>query len=99
LTQPKNAVIKQYNALLNMEGVELEVTPEALKAMSEQAIKRKTGARGLRSVIESVLLDTMYELPSVKNIAKVIIDADCVNGKHPPVRVERQVALPLAKAA
>jgi ATP-dependent Clp protease ATP-binding subunit ClpX len=99
LTQPKNAVIKQYNALLNMEGVELEVTPEALKAMSEQAIKRKTGARGLRSVIESVLLDTMYELPSVKNIAKVIIDADCVNGKHPPVRIERQVELPLAKVA
>ncbi len=92
LTQPKNAVIKQYNALLNMEGVELEVTLDALKAMSEQAIKRKTGARGLRSVIEAVLLDTMYELPSVNNIGKVIIDADCVNGKHPPVRVARAVA-------
>ncbi len=99
LTQPKNAVIKQYNALLNMEGVELEVTPEALKAMSEQAIQRKTGARGLRSVIEAVLLDTMYELPSVSNIAKVIIDADCVNGKHPPVRVARVADKVLAKAA
>jgi ATP-dependent Clp protease ATP-binding subunit ClpX len=99
LTQPKNAVIKQYNALLNMEGVELEVTPEALKAMSEQAIKRKTGARGLRSVIEAVLLDTMYELPSVSNIAKVVIDADCVNGKHPPVRVLKTVETKLAKAA
>jgi ATP-dependent Clp protease ATP-binding subunit ClpX len=92
LTQPKNAIVKQYSALLGMEGVELEITPDALKAMSEQALQRKTGARGLRSVIEGVLLDTMYELPSVSNIGKVIIDADCVNGKHPPVRVARAVA-------
>jgi ATP-dependent Clp protease ATP-binding subunit ClpX len=92
LTQPKNAIVKQYSALLAMEGVELEITLDALKAMSEQAIQRKTGARGLRSVIEGVLLDTMYELPSVSDIAKVVIDADCVNGKHPPKRVARAVA-------
>jgi ATP-dependent Clp protease ATP-binding subunit ClpX len=92
LTQPKNAIVKQYSALLAMEGVELEITPDALKAMSEQALQRKTGARGLRSVIEGVLLDTMYELPSVNNIAKVLIDADCVNGKHPPMHIMRAVA-------
>ena len=98
LTQPKNAVIKQYKALLGMEGVELEVTPAALKALSEQAVKRKTGARGLRSVLEEVLLDTMYELPSAGNIAKVIIDDGCVNGKHPPVRVLKTASISTGKA-
>ena len=98
LTQPKNAVIKQYKALLGMEGVELEVTPAALKALSEQAVKRKTGARGLRSVLEEVLLDTMYELPSAGNIATVIIDDGCVNGKHPPVRVLKTASISTGKA-
>jgi ATP-dependent Clp protease ATP-binding subunit ClpX len=89
LTQPKNAAIKQYAALLDMEGVELDVTPEALEAIAELAITRKTGARGLRSVLENILLDTMYELPSQTDIAKVVLDADCVNGKHAPKLVKR----------
>ncbi|MEN9911824.1 MAG: ATP-dependent Clp protease ATP-binding protein subunit ClpX, family [Pseudomonadota bacterium] len=84
LTQPKNAAIKQYAALLAMENVALEVTEEALSAIAELAIARKTGARGLRSVLENVLLDTMYELPSTTDVVTVVVDADCVNGKHTP---------------
>lgn len=84
LTQPKNAAIKQYAALLAMENVTLEVTEEALSAIAELAIARKTGARGLRSVLENVLLDTMYELPSTTDVVTVVVDADCVNGKHIP---------------
>ena len=73
LTKPKNALIKQYQALFGLEKVELDFTPEALKAMAKKALERKTGARGLRSIVEAVLLDTMYDLPSLENLQKVIV--------------------------
>jgi ATP-dependent Clp protease ATP-binding subunit ClpX len=74
LTEPKNALIKQYQRMFSMEGVELEVRDEALHAISRRALVRKTGARGLRSIIEQALLDTMFELPSMENVVKVVID-------------------------
>lgn len=78
LTKPKNALIKQYQALFGLEKVELDFTPEALKAMAKKALERKTGARGLRSIVEAVLLDTMYDLPSLKNLQKVIVDESTI---------------------
>lgn len=78
LTKPKNALIKQYQALFGLEKVELDFTPEALKAMAKKALERKTGARGLRSIVESVLLDTMYDLPSLENLQKVIVDESTI---------------------
>ena len=78
LTQPKNALTKQYQALFGLENVELEFTPEALKAMAKKALERKTGARGLRSIVEAVLLDTMYDLPSIENLRKVVVDESTI---------------------
>ncbi|WP_018409786.1 ATP-dependent Clp protease ATP-binding subunit ClpX [Methyloversatilis thermotolerans] len=85
LIEPKNALIKQYQKLFQMEGVELEVRPDALQAIARKALKRKTGARGLRSIIESALLDTMYELPGIENVAKVVIDEGVINGETKPI--------------
>ena len=84
LTQPKNALTKQYQALFGLEDVELEFTPEALKAMAKKALERKTGARGLRSIVEAVLLDTMYDLPSIENLKKVIVDEETIVDNKPP---------------
>ncbi|HHF4806760.1 TPA: ATP-dependent protease ATP-binding subunit ClpX [Haemophilus influenzae] len=78
LTKPKNALIKQYQALFGLEKVELDFTPEALKAMAKKALERKTGARGLRSIVEAVLLDTMYDLSSLENLQKVIVDESTI---------------------
>ena len=78
LTQPKNALTKQYQALFGLENVELEFTPEALKAIAKKALERKTGARGLRSIVEAVLLDTMYDLPSIENLRKVVVDESTI---------------------
>lgn len=78
LTKPKNALIKQYQDLFGLEKVELDFTPEALKAMAKKALERKTGARGLRSIVEAVLLDTMYDLPSLENLQKVIVDESTI---------------------
>ena len=78
LTQPKNALTKQYQALFGLENVALEFTPEALKAMAKKALERKTGARGLRSIVEAVLLDTMYDLPSIENLRKVVVDESTI---------------------
>ena len=78
LTEPKNALIKQYQKLFEMEKVILEVRPEALRAIAKKAVARKTGARGLRSILEAVLLDTMYELPDMNNVAKVVIDENMI---------------------
>jgi ATP-dependent Clp protease ATP-binding subunit ClpX len=83
LVEPKNALVKQFQRLLHMEGVELEIRADALGAIARKALKRRTGARGLRSIVEAVLLDTMYELPSLKNVAKVVIDENAVNGGRP----------------
>ncbi|MBQ9738271.1 MAG: ATP-dependent Clp protease ATP-binding subunit ClpX [Alphaproteobacteria bacterium] len=85
LTEPKNALIKQYQSLFKMDGVELEFTKEAYKAIAQKAMKRKTGARGLRSITENILLETMYELPELKNVKKVIINEKVVNEGIKPV--------------
>ncbi len=84
LIEPKNALIKQYSKLLEMEGSELEIRPAALHAIAKKAIARKTGARGLRSILEHALLDIMFELPSQQNVAKVVIDENMIaNGAKP----------------
>ena len=87
LTEPKNALIKQYQKLFEIEGAELEFTDDALKAVAQAAIKRKTGARGLRSILENLLLDTMYDLPDKKGVEKVVITDDVVDGKKEPTFV------------
>ena len=78
LTEPKNALARQYKKLLGFDNVELEFTPEALKAIAKLALERKSGARGLRAIIESVMMDTMYELPSLTGITKCVVTEDCV---------------------
>jgi len=85
LTEPKNALIKQYQKMFSMEGVELEIREDALKAISRKALARKTGARGLRSILEHVLLDTMFDLPSMKNVQKAVIDEGTVTGDVKPL--------------
>ncbi|MAE52148.1 MAG: ATP-dependent Clp protease ATP-binding subunit ClpX [Micavibrio sp.] len=87
LTEPKNALTKQYAKLFEMEGAELKFTDEALKAIAQKAIARKTGARGLRSIIENMLLDTMFELPDEENVEEVIINEDTVTDNKKPVFV------------
>ncbi len=85
LMEPKNALVKQYQSLFKMDGVELEFTKDAYKAIAEKAMKRKTGARGLRSITENILLETMYELPELKGVKKVIINEKVVNEAAKPV--------------
>jgi len=89
LTDPKNALTKQYRRLFEMEGAELEFRDDALKAVAHRAMQRKTGARGLRTILETVLLDTMYELPSMRNVAKVVIDESVIEGSTQPYVVYR----------
>jgi len=90
LTEPKNALVKQYQALLTMEGSELEVRLEALSAIAKKAIARKTGARGLRSILEGSLMDVMYDLPSLKNVQKVVIDESSIAEGGKPLLVYKQ---------
>ena len=85
LTTPRNALVKQYQRLFAMEGVELEFRPQALQAIAQKALKRKTGARGLRSILEYVLLDIMFELPGMKNVQKVVVDENSVRGEGKPL--------------
>lgn len=87
LTEPKNALIKQYQHLFEMEGAELEFREDSLRAIARKSMERKTGARGLRTIVENVLLDTMYELPSVNDIGKVVIDESVINGQSEPILV------------
>ena len=87
LTEPKNALVKQYQKLFSMEGVELEVRPEAMQAIAKRAIERKTGARGLRSILESALLDIMYELPGLEGVTKVVIDEHTIRGEGKPLLI------------
>ena len=87
LTEPKNAIVKQYERFFEMDGVELIVTDDALDAIAEQALKRGTGARGLRAIMEEVLLDTMYELPARTDVARVVIDGDVVRDRVNPTLV------------
>ncbi|HEY5566083.1 MAG TPA: ATP-dependent Clp protease ATP-binding subunit ClpX [Gammaproteobacteria bacterium] len=84
LTEPKNALTKQYQKLFEMEGTELEFREDALRAVAKRAMLRKTGARGLRTILENVLLDTMYDLPSMTNATKVVVDDAVVNGETKP---------------
>ncbi|MBU3720293.1 MAG: ATP-dependent Clp protease ATP-binding subunit ClpX [Burkholderiaceae bacterium] len=87
LIEPKNALVKQYQALFAMENVELEIRPAALSAIAKKAIKRKTGARGLRSILEQVLLDTMFDLPGQQNVTKVVIDESAIQGDGKPLLI------------
>ena len=87
LTEPKNALVKQYQRLFDMENVELSIHPDALNAIAKRAIERKTGARGLRSIMEAILLETMYDLPSLDGVQEVVISADVVEGKSRPLYI------------
>ena len=87
LTEPKNALIKQYQRLFEMEDVELSFTDDALKAVAKRAIDRKTGARGLRSILEEVLLDTMFELPSMQGVEEVVVNEECILRKGEPLLI------------
>jgi len=87
LTEPKNAILKQYKHLFEMEGAELEFRDDSLSAIAKKSMSRKTGARGLRTIVENILLNTMYELPSTDNISKVVVDESVVNGEVEPYLV------------
>ena len=89
LTEPKNAITRQFKKLLEMEGAELEFRPDALTAIARKAIKRKTGARGLRTILEQVLLDTMFNLPSLEHVSKVVVDEAVINGQAEPYLIYR----------
>ncbi|MNZ50771.1 ATP-dependent Clp protease ATP-binding subunit ClpX [compost metagenome] len=98
LTEPKNALTKQYARLFEMEGVELEFRTDALHAVARKALERKTGARGLRSILEGILLDTMYEIPSATEVSKVVIDESVIEGTSKPLLIYESSEQP-AKAA
>jgi ATP-dependent Clp protease ATP-binding subunit ClpX len=87
LTEPKNSLVKQYRKLFEMEGVDIDFREDALDAVATKAMERKTGARGLRSIMESVLLETMFRLPSEHNVSKVVVDASVIRGESPPLVV------------
>jgi len=91
LSEPKNALVKQFGALFQMEDVELEFREDALKAIAQKAMERKTGARGLRSIVENVLLDTMYDLPSMEHVSKVVIDETVIRGESQPILIYETV--------
>jgi ATP-dependent Clp protease ATP-binding subunit ClpX len=92
LTEPKNALVKQYSKLLAMEGVDLEIRPSALNAIAKKALARKTGARGLRSILELALIDTMFDLPNASNVEKVVLDESTIEENKAPLLVYREVA-------
>ena len=85
LTEPKNAIVKQYQKFLALDKVELQFTPEGLKAAARGAVKRKTGARGLRTIIEEVLLEVMYEIPSRTDVRKVVVTDGAIEGNSKPL--------------
>jgi len=87
LTEPKNALLKQYQRMFSMEGVELEVRPEGLLAVAARALARRTGARGLRSILEQALLETMFDLPSMSNVRKVVVDEGTITGDQKPLLI------------
>ena len=94
LTEPKNALVKQYKKLFDYDHIDLEIEDDALRSIAAKALKRKTGARGLRGIIEDILMETMYNVPSVENAAKVVVTADCVeNGASPLVYDENGVLI------
>ena len=87
LTEPKNALVKQYRKLFDLEGVDLEFRDETLRAIAKRAMERKTGARGLRSILEKALLETMFELPSLENVCRVIVDSSVIEDEARPLYV------------
>jgi len=87
LTKPRNALVKQYQRLLEMDSVKLEFSADALKAIAQKAIQRKTGARGLRSIMENILLDPMYDLPDLKGVEEVVINSEVVEGRANPLLI------------
>jgi len=90
LTEPKNALVKQYQRLFELESVNLEFSEDALAAIARKAMQRKTGARGLRSIMEAVLLDIMFELPGMTGVESVVINREVVEGKAKPLRLLSQ---------
>jgi len=90
LTEPKNAYTKQYAKLFEMEEVEIDFREDALRAIARKATERKTGARGLRSILESVLLDVMYDIPSEEEVVKVVVDENVILGKSEPMLIYQQ---------
>ena len=97
LTEPKNALVKQYKRLFDMEGCDVEFREDALRAVARKAMERKTGARGLRSIVENVLLNTMYELPSTDGVTKVVLDESVIDGESEPLTIyegDKQRAAP-----
>ena len=87
LIEPKNAITKQYVKLFAMEDCDIEFRDDALRAVARKSMERKTGARGLRSIMENVLLDTMYDLPSMDNVSKVVVDEAVINGESKPIMI------------
>ncbi|WP_298936955.1 ATP-dependent Clp protease ATP-binding subunit ClpX [uncultured Ruegeria sp.] len=98
LTKPKNALVKQYQRLFELEDAELGFTDDALKAIAKKAIERKTGARGLRSILEDILLDTMFELPGMKNVTEVVVNEEAVNSEAQPLIIYADAAQESASA-
>src|SRR5690606_3423360 len=94
LTEPRNALTKQYGRLFEMEGVALDFRPDALEAVAQKAMERKTGARGLRSIMENVLLDTMYRIPSEEGVVKVVVDESVIKGEAEPLLVYENIEKP-----
>jgi ATP-dependent Clp protease ATP-binding subunit ClpX len=92
LTEPRNALVKQFQSLFEMESVGLEVRDDALQAIAAKALVRKTGARGLRSILEHALLETMFDLPSLENVEQVVVDAGVINGATKPLIVYAEAA-------
>lgn len=98
LTEPRNALTKQYGRLFDMEGTELVFRDDALHLIARKAMERKTGARGLRTILEKILLDTMYDLPSEQSVSKVIVDEAVVRGEAEPYRVYENAEPKVASA-
>ena len=94
LTQPKNALVRQYKSLLKMDHVELEFTEDSIRAIAGEALRRKTGARGLRAIVEDMMTDVMYEIPSRSDVEKVVITADCIEKKEPPLVITMEQRKP-----
>ena len=90
LTQPKNALVKQYQRLFELEDTELKFTEDALSAIAKRAIQRKTGARGLRSILEEILLDTMFELPGLDTVKEVVVNEEAVNTDAAPLMIHAE---------
>ncbi len=99
LVEPRNAVVKQFQKLIGMEGAELEVRPAALSAIARKALRRKTGARGLRSILEAALLDTMFDLPSKGKVTKVVLEESSIESGTPPLLIYDESSRPEAASA